>query len=241
MQPYFFPYIGYWQLMFNCDVWVFFDSGQYNKKSWMSRNRILHSDPGKEFQYIGVPIRKHAKGTRIGDVTINNDEKWREKLIGQLGVYRRMRAPHYAAVMSLVKNVIASDDDSFCRLIVRSAEAVGEYLGQKTDFKRSSELDIDEGKINAAGEWALEISKMLGADEYINPPGGAEIFDENKYISQGIDLMFLEPKLSPYKQSRREYCPGLSIIDVMMFLDPGEIMKMIKRDFAFCAKNELAK
>jgi len=239
MQPYFFPYIGYWQLMFNCDIWIFLDSCQYNKKSWMNRNRVLHSDPEKEFQYISVPIKKHAKGTRIEDIAINNDKKWREKLLGQLGVYRRMRAPHFDAVVSLVERIMASSDESLCNLIVRSAEEVGAYLGQKVAFKRSSELGIDETKINAPDEWALAISEILGANEYINPYGAAELFDQNKYTSLGIDLMFLTPNLSPYKQSRREFYPGLSIIDAMMFLDPGEVLHRIRRDFALRAKDEI--
>ena len=238
MQPYFFPYIGYWQLFFNCDKWVFFDSVQYNKRSWMNRNRVLHSDPDKEFQYINVPIRKHIKGTLIKDVIINHEEKWKEKLLGQLTVYKRLRAPHYQCVLELIENILEGDNKHFTSLSALIADGICEYLGEKVAYEFSSNIDIDTNMISEPDDWALCISETLGATEYINPYGGAEIFNIEKYINRGIDIKFLRPNLSEYKQSQRKFTPGLSLIDVLMFNSVDSTRELLKNDFRLLSKTE---
>jgi len=241
MQPYFFPYIGYWQLFFNCDVWVFFDSVQYNKKSWMNRNRILHSDSSKEFQYVNVPIRKHPKGTLIKDVRLNNDEEWVKRFLGQLAVYKRLRAPYYNEVIDLVGDIIEEGHESFVSLVICAADKISEYLGKSVEYKLSSELGLDESLIREADDWALLISELLGADEYINPPGGAEIFNADKYHDRGIDIMFLKSNLSEYKQSQREFVAGLSIIDLLMFNSKERVCGIIDNDYRLLPKSSIVR
>ena len=239
MQPYFFPYIGYWQLIYNCDEWVFFDSVQYNKKSWMNRNRILHPDPIKEYQYINVPIRKHSKGTLIKDVKINNDEEWVRKLQGQLTLYKKLNAPYYDDVINIVNIILKERYEDFISLVSSIVNNITEYLGLSIECRRTSELGIDESRIKEADDWALIISESLGANEYINPPGGVEIFNEGKYQDSGIDIRFLKSKLSEYRQSKRDFVSGLSILDVMMFNSIEEVCEMIKNDYILLSKSEL--
>lgn len=239
MQPYFFPYIGYWQLFFNCDVWVFFDSVQYNKKSWMNRNRILHPDADKEYQYITVPIKKHDKGALIRDAVINHDGQWQEKIMGQLTVYRRLRAPYYDDVVELVSNVFKGNDERLVPLIVRIADALATYVGKKPRCLISSDLGLDEKRQREADDWALEISRLIGADTYINPYGGAEIFDVSKYHSMGIDIRFLKPSLKSYMQAGRRFVAGLSIIDVLMFNSKSDVCSIICDDFRLLSKQEV--
>lgn len=241
MQPYFFPYIGYWQLFFNCDVWVFFDSVQYNKKSWMNRNRILHPEPEKEYQYINVPIAKHKKGALIRDVQINNDELWKKKINGQLTLYRRLRAPYYEEVTGLIENIICNHGVRFMPLITRMADMLASYLEMKTKCLVSSDLDLGEGVGREADDWALDISRIIGADSYINPYGGAEIFNVDKYRACGIDIKFLRPVLKPYSQLPGKFVPGLSIIDVLMFNSKDMVCDMLKNDFYVLDKNEAMK
>lgn len=242
MQPYLFPYIGYWQLIANSDEFIFFDVVQYNKKSWMNRNRILHPDKSKDFQYISIPIRKHLQGTLISDVILNNDEKWQEKILGQLTVYKRLKAPFYNETIDLIKIIFSKNYESFLSLSIESTKTICNYLDIDLKYKVASEIDFNKDTIEGPGDWALSISKKLNAKTYINPYGGYEIFDEEKYNFNGIDLKFLKSNLTPYKQSLREkFEPGLSIIDVMMFNNKEEILRILQNDFKVLRKKDLLK
>lgn len=240
MQPYFFPYIGYFQLIANTDKWVFFDVVQYNKKSWMNRNRILHPTRNGEYQYINVPIKKHKKGTLIRDVAINMDLNWRQEILGKLTAYRRMRAEHYDETIALLTSIFDNGPASFLEFSVYSTSMVCNHLGIDFNFEIASHIAFERGIIDGPGDWALSITKALGGNIYINPTGGAGIFDEEKYASHGIDLLFLKPKLSPYKQSRREgFLPGLSIIDILMFNEIDSVREFLRNDFELCRKEQL--
>ncbi|MCU7798965.1 MAG: WbqC family protein [gamma proteobacterium symbiont of Lucinoma myriamae] len=240
MQPYFFPYIGYWQLIANSDEFVFFDVVQYNKKSWMNRNRILHSDKTKEFQYVSVSIEKHEKGTLINKVVINNNEKWKNKILGQLYVYKKLKAPFYNDTVDLINTIFNREYNTFLSLSIASTEIVCKHLGIDLNYKIASKIDFERNEIKAPGDWALTISKALDASVYINPHGGYEIFDEEKYNSNNIILQFLKPNLTPYEQSwRDEFMTGLSIIDVMMFCSKDDIKELLINDFEMVTKNSL--
>ncbi|MBA3026192.1 MAG: WbqC family protein [Sulfurimonas sp.] len=240
MQPYLFPYIGYWQLIANSDEFVFFDTVQYNKKSWMSRNRVLHPDNSYQFQYISVPIKKHSHGTLIKNVLINNDEAWREKLLGQLTLYKKLKAPFYDEVISLVNNILLKDYTSFLSLSIESIKEVCNYLQLNFKYQIASNIDISGHAIESSGDWALAISKSLQANEYINPYSGYEIFDEIKYNNHGVGITFIKAKLTPYQQSwKKEFQAGLSIIDILMFNDKDKVNEMLRKDFDILSKNEL--
>jgi hypothetical protein len=240
MQPYFFPYIGYWQLINYTDEWVFFDVVQYNKKSWMNRNKILHPDKDKEFQYISVPIKKHERGTLISEVLINNEEKWKDKIRGQLTVYKKLKAPYYEDVIGLINSIFGKEYKSFLSLSIESVKAVCEYLEIDLEYKIASDIEFDRSSIKGPGDWALEISKSLKASQYINPPGGYKIFDEDKYLENEIKLLFLKSDLEKYRQSWREnFIEGLSIIDVMMFNGKDKTKELIENSFSLMRKKDL--
>lgn len=233
MQPYFFPYIGYWQLYYNCDSWVFLSEVQFNSKSWMCRNRVLHQEPDKGIQYINIPVCGHKKGTIISDIRIDNNQAWVEKITGQLGIYKRMRASQYKEVMDLIETILRSESESFLQLILNMFGYINDYLGMETPYCLSTEVEFDRKKIRLPDDWALLISKKLGATEYINPHGGIDIFNENKYLNKGIKLKYLQPLLKEYNQSKRSFQPGLSIIDVLMFNSVSDIHNMIKNNYKY--------
>jgi WbqC-like protein family len=240
MQPYLFPYIGYWQLITSTDEFIFFDIVQYNKKSWMNRNRILHPNKPDRFQYISVPIKKHIHGTLIKDTFINNDEKWREKILGQLTVYKKLRAPFYNETITLLKQIFNNDIDNFLNLAIGSTKQICEYLNIDFKYKVTSDINFDRNLIEGSGDWALAICKKLNADKYINPHGGYKIFNEKKYNDNGIDIRFIKSKLTPYKQSiRTEFHAGLSIIDVLMFNEKEKVNKLLINDFSLLSKDEV--
>lgn len=239
MQPYFFPYIGYWNLIAATDEWIFFDIPKYKKKSWMSRNRIIHFDNEKEFTYINVPVKKTIDGTPVKDVLINNDSQWKQAILGKLTVYKKLNAPFYEDVYKLINTAIQHQTDRFTDLLEYSFQAVFKYIGLAPNYRFISQTDYVPESGLTAGEWALSIAKYVGADEYINPMGGVNIFDPDKYNEQGIKISFLKPSLSPYKQSRRSnFIAGLSIIDALMFLPPDEILHRLTNDYDLLTHNE---
>lgn len=227
MQPYFAPYIGYFDLIRRCDRWVVFDSVQYIRHGWVNRNRILH--PCKGEQYVIVPLQKHARETLIKDIAIAPGDEWRSRIRGQLQHYRRS-APHFAAVADLVASVLDLNTRSLAQLNVRFLQRVCARLGLRFDFQVFSEMNLALPEITQPGHWALEISTALGATEYINPPGGKDLFDAAEFNARGIKLTIQEPIRFEYACPGYTFVPSLSIIDVMMWNSPEEIMGRLERE-----------
>ena len=227
MQPYFFPYLGYFSLIKHTDEFILFDPVQFIRHGWIERNRILK--PNEGWQYISVPLQKHGLSTIIQDVKINNNEKWREKLLAQLEHYKK-RSPYYKETVDVVKNATALPPLSITDLNQQILTTVCEYLNIPFKSQIFSKMNLKIEPVHAADEWALNICKALGnIDEYWNPPGGMDFFDRSKYEKAGIKLVFQKPILNFYSQRRgpENFESGLSIIDVMMFNSPEEINKML--------------
>lgn len=225
MQPYFFPYIGYFSLIDYCDHFVFFDTPQYIRKGWVNRNRLINLTGSTN--YIIVPTQKAKQETPINKILIDNSQQWREKIYGQLTVYKK-RAPYYNVVLELMHDILDRPYVSLSELNIQSIRAICECLGIAAGFGVFSKMNLDLEDITSPDEWALSITKKMGYSTYINPPGGMSFFDRKKYISQGIDLKFLKANLKPYQQKNGCFEPGLSIIDVMMFNNTQDVNKMIK-------------
>jgi hypothetical protein len=220
MQPYFLPYIGYFQLINAVDEFILFDTPQFIRHGWIERNRILNQKG--EPIYVKVPLKKHNRGTPIKDIIVNNSENWKEKILAQLVTYKK-KAPHYWKVIALIKTIFEFESDSIVEINHNALLKVCEYLKIDTPISIWSKMDIEIDPVNAPDEWALNICKALNADIYYNPVGGASFFDKNKYERAGIEIKFLEMIPNPYKQFSNHFVPFLSIIDVMMFCEPGEI------------------
>lgn len=225
MQPYLFPYIGYYALIHYVDKFVFFDTPQYIRKGWINRNRILKADGTPD--YFTVPVEKCGRETAIRDVRINESIPWREKIYGQLTAYKR-KAPYYGRVMELLETVFGTEE-RISSLSIRSIVESCRYIGIETGFETFSEMDLSIGQVNGPDEWALRITEAMGYGTYVNLPGGMEFFDREKYERAGIELQFLEAEQGQYSQRMGRFEPGLSVIDMMMFLEPGEIRQMLGR------------
>lgn len=225
MQPYFFPYLGYFSLIKHTDKFVLFDTVQFIRHGWIERNRILKQNGG--WLYIQVPLVKHSRETSIKDVTINNTENWKNKIIAQLQIYKK-NAPHYFKVINLVNQIFEQDFNDIVKLNKVILEHVCNYLEIKNNIEVFSTMDINIESVHAPDEWALNICKELpGVNEYWNPPGGMSFFDRSKYENAGIQLKFQKMELLPYNQKRENFEPGLSILDVLMFNSPEEINVML--------------
>lgn len=224
MQPYFFPYIGYFSLIQNTEHFIFFDTPQYIRKGWINRNRIIGGN-GKEI-YFTVPVEKVERNTAIRDVPISYKDDWREKMMGQLTIYKK-RAPYYQNVTELVRSVITPDYRNISELAIASIKKTCEFIDMKLECDIYSEMSLPKFTVKEPDEWALYITKYAGYDTYVNPPGGKTFFKQEKYKNEGIELQFLSQELIPYRQRTKEFIPGLSIIDVLMFCTPDEIKEMM--------------
>lgn len=224
MQPYFFPYIGYFQLINAVDKWIVFDIVQYKRHHWINRNRILHPKAGA--QNIIVPLRKHSREALIREIEMADEQGWRLRIIAQLEHYKK-KAPFYKETIDFLEECFAMRTESLSEFNTATLKMVCERLDIAFDYAVCSELNFELNDISAPGDWALRISKQLEAEEYINPETGREIFDSAKFEKSGVKLKFLAPKLSAYMQKGCEFVPGLSIIDVMMWNSSEDIKAML--------------
>lgn len=228
MQPYFLPYIGYWQLIHAADTFVLLDDVQYIRHGWVNRNRILK--PGGGWQYIAVPLRKHSLTATIRDIEASADRDWKGLILRQLEHYRyRLKAPHYDAVMDLLSRAFTAIGDNRLSLInFALVREVCTYLGLPARIHLSSRAALSYEDVHGPGDWALSIARQLRAKQYINPIGGAELFDPAAFTANGIGLSFLRSENIEYDQ-RGAFEPSLSIVDVMMFNGREGTRKLLER------------
>ncbi|HVG14701.1 MAG TPA: WbqC family protein [Chitinophagaceae bacterium] len=225
MQPYFFPYIGQFQLIEAVDRFILFDDVQYIRHGWINRNRLLKPIEGN--YYIIVPLAKHSSGTLIKDIKTVEGNEWKEKILRQLEHYKK-KSPYYTNVRKLISDCLQTNDTNITQLNSICLKAVCDYIGINYKIEISSQMNLDYSNVKNTDDWAIRISEQLGASEYWNPGGGVTLYDKAKFQNSNIKLSFLQPNLTPYNQHRTSFEPGLSIIDVMMFQSPAEIKAMLQ-------------
>jgi hypothetical protein len=224
MQPYFYPYIGYFQLIQAADRFILFDDVQYIRHGWINRNRILK--PGEGYQFIIMPLAAHTRNTLIKEIQPAEADKNKEKILRQIEHYKKT-APYYKTIRALIGDCFATKQDTLVEMNGYYLKAVCDFIGLNFKVEISSQMDFDYTQVQDAGEWALRICEQLQATEYINPAGGMELFDNSKFEKSNIRLQFLQPALHAYNQRREHFEPGLSIIDVMMFNEPAAVKNLI--------------
>jgi hypothetical protein len=224
MQPYFFPYLGYFALIKHSDIFIVADNVQYIESGWIRRNRILKPKGG--WQYLGVPIAKCSHKTIINEVRIKDDEPWRDRIFRQLDHYRK-KAPYYLDVIRFLEHAFAVETDSISDLNVHLLVETCRYIGIPFNVDIFSQMAVAVERATAPDEWALNTCKAFGADTYINPPGGIDFYDRHRYLRSGVELQFLQVNLKPYEQRNGTFEAGLSILDVMMFNTPQQIHTML--------------
>jgi len=224
MQPYFLPHLGYFSLIKYTDEWVVFDTPQFIRHGWIERNRTLK--PVEGWQYIKVPLEKHRRETPINQVRIQSHEPWHGKILAQIEHYKKI-APYYGETLAFLRDALAFESDAISTLNVHLLKKACAYLGIPFRSRIFSECNLKLPPVTAPDEWALYISLALDAKEYVNPPGGQAFFDRTKYDRHGLRLTFLAPNHKPYDQKRPVFEPQLSIVDVMMFNSPAQILQML--------------
>lgn len=214
MQPYFFPYLGYFDLLNMADMWIVYDAAQYIRHGWVNRNRVLH--PAAGWQYIILPLKKHHFVAPINEISIASDIDWQKRIFRQLEHYH-MDASHYDSVIDFLKECFSLPYTNLARINTEIFRLTAQKLGIKTPIYVFSEMNLSLGKIESPEELALQICLAVGAGEYINPPGGAGLYHSDQFAKHGITLTIQEFKNMPYECGRFKYEPALSILDVMMW------------------------
>ncbi|SEG73502.1 WbqC-like protein family protein [Sphingobacterium lactis] len=225
MQPYFFPYLGYFSLIKHTDIFILLDEVQFIRHGWIERNRILKEKEG--WVYIKAPLKKEGRSTLIKDCVLDNTIPWREKILSQCRFYKKI-APNYKEVMDLMNGIFSQDFNCITSLNKHVLTEICRYIGIECEFHVFSEMNLNIQQPAAADEWALNICQVMGSNiTYVNPIGGMAFMDRKKYAEQGVDLYFHQVHLESYKQGYRDFEPGLSILDVLMFNSTDSIHSML--------------
>jgi len=218
MQPYFFPYIGYWQLLNATDVFVIYDDVNYIKQGYINRNSILIDGNSKR---ITLEVIGASSNKLINEVQVGNNTKKLLKGIEQ--AYKK--SPEYEDSYTVIKSILEYPEKNIAKFIGHSLQSIADFLSIDTTVIYSSELEKNN---NLRGqEKVIDICRHLKASEYINAIGGKELYDKETFLKSGIELRFLETGIINYKQFNNNFVPTLSIIDIMMFNTKNDIKKIL--------------
>lgn len=218
MQPYLFPYLGYFQLIKTVDTFVVYDDVNFIKGGWINRNFILSQ--GKK-QLFTLPLLGASSNKLISEIKVGDR---RSKLLKTLH-QAYSKAPHYKVVYPLIEDIILQEEDDLAMFLNYGLKKICEYLDLKPDWKMSSSLKKDNRY--SGQEKVLAICKELGASQYINVPGGKDLYDYDKFTEQGLKLSFIQPDLVSYHQMDNDFVANLSIVDVIMFNDKEQCEKLL--------------
>jgi hypothetical protein len=221
MQPYFFPYLGYFQLMSAADHFVIYDDAQYMKGGWVNRNRLLHDGQAR---WWTRPIERDDFKLSIMQRFYSN-EKSTVSLITQMSTYYA-HAPHHEAISAFVDETLARQERNVAICNEALLTAVADHLGLRCKFSRASELDTS---FTRGQEKVIRICQLLGASCYVNMVGGRALYNGKTFAEAGIDLAFLTPALTPYTQFGKPFVAGLSIVDALMFNDAPTVSTMCEQ------------
>lgn len=220
MQPYFLPYIGYFQLLASVDQFIVYDNIKYTKKGWINRNRMLQ---GGRDEIFSLPLKKDSDSLDVVERELTADFN-RDKLLNQFkSAYRR--APHFDQTFLLVEQIVRYEDTNLFRFLHHSIVNTCVYLGIQTEIRISSDIAIDHSL--KGQDKVLALCEAVGATTYVNAIGGMDLYSKEIFRERGIDLKFIKSHPFEYEQLGNEFVPWLSIIDVLMFNELPAIRRQL--------------
>lgn len=224
MQPYVFPYIGYFQMMKASDVFVLYDDVNYIKQGWVNRNRILVS--GKD-ALMSIPLKGASSFKQINEIEVNYTLKDYRKILPTIDQNYK-KAPYFNTVFPLIDDVFKSEKLTIADFAEQSIQSINNYLGIETEILRSS-VSFSETKELDRADRLIEICKRLKATDYINALGGQELYTKPFFKSHNINLHFIKSLPVEYQQFQNEFVSWLSIIDVLMFNSVEETHTLLNK------------
>ncbi len=228
MQPYIFPYIGYFQLINAVDKFVVYDDVSFIKQGWINRNKILLNRAEHVFT---VPLKNASSFVTIGKTEINHAlyAGWCGKFAKTLE-QAYSKAPNYRPVRELVMGVLEERHNTISELAAKSITTTCGYLGVATEFVMTA-THYNNGELKA-NERVKDICKKEKADAYLNANGGKELYSKDDFERAGLRLNFIRTNSITYPQWGGEFVPWLSIIDIMMF-NTLEAVQVLLRECSF--------
>lgn len=211
MQPYIFPYIGYFQLIHAVDKFVIYDDVNFINRGWINRNRILVN--GKESLFT-IPLKEASQNKLINEIEVNWDSAWKNKWVKTLEQSYK-KAPFFQQVMPLVEQTLGQEKQIFSEIIVANLQIINDYLGISTEIVPSSVI-YQNTELKAQNR-IIDICLQEKATHYINPIGGLELYDKQVFAEKGMLMNFIKSQSVQYPQLKNEFVPWLSILDVLMF------------------------
>jgi hypothetical protein len=225
MQPYIFPYLGYFQLIKAVDEFVFYDDVNFIKQGWINRNQILNKNTALGFS---IPLEKISSYKTIKEthINLNSYAKWKKKFLRTLE-QNYLKAPYFDAIYNLVYRIIDSpESNSIADLAIKSNEQIANYLDIQTKFIKSSEQFSDSRSLERTHR-LFNICHKQHADTYVNALGGQDLYQKSDFASNDLRLYFLKATLKSYKQFDGDFVSGLSIIDVLMFNSKDQCLELL--------------
>ncbi|MFB6317428.1 WbqC family protein [Saccharicrinis sp. FJH54] len=221
MQPYLFPYLAYFQLIYAVDKFIFYDDVNYIKGGWINRNNILVKGEKKllTLNLIGASSNKLIKDIEIGQN--------RQKLLKTIQ-QSYTKAPFYNKIFPMIESILCHNTNFISELAIHSVIKVCEFLGIDCEFETSSLMYGDTAGMEKT-ERLKKICRLNGAAVYVNPIGGQNLYNKHDFMHKGIDLFFLKSSFPVYTQFDTGFIPGLSIIDILMFNKRKEIINMLEK------------
>jgi hypothetical protein len=223
MQPYIFPYIGYFQLIQSVDTFVLFDDVQFIKGGWINRNRILINGMENLFTFSveQASIREIIANRKFSIKFANEKAKFLKTLRACYS-----KAPHYNETMVLIEKIFSYEEYNIVDFVEYHLRVICEHLEIKTQMIKSSE--VKKNNDLQAEFRVIDICKCLKGDQYINSIGGQDLYSRDHFNNNSIKLNFLKPRIVSYLQLGSEFVPHLSIIDIMMFNSKEEVKNLLK-------------
>lgn len=220
MQPYLFPYLGYYQLVNCADMFVLYDDVAFIKQGRINRNRILSNGDASR---ITVPVPGASSNKRINELAFTEDVHKILKTIQQA----YSKAPFFEQIYSLVERVLTYPERDITAVCQQGIIEVLDYLELKRTIIRSSELEYDRNL--PAAKRLVAICDKLGSSDYVNSIGGQKLYDKQQFQAMGCQLSFLEMNAIEYSQgkSKSDFVPKLSIIDALMWCDKAQLKNLL--------------
>jgi hypothetical protein len=230
MQPYFLPYIGYFQLINAVNLFVLYDDVNYINRGWINRNQILNN--GRKTQFT-LPLSQASQNKKICNIKRLINPEWERKFFKTLEMSYK-KAPYYQETRTLIEEIIASNETNISTFILHSLAVICRHLELTTEIIPSSNVYQNEN-LNAEDR-IIDICKQSHAKEYFNPAGGKHLYNTSNFLENGINLHFIQTDLDlSYSQglnnkpAKTQFISNLSILDVLMFNSINETQKLLQR------------
>lgn len=223
MQPYFLPYIGYFQLVNQVDKFIIYDDVDFINRGWINRNQMLLN--GNAYMFT-LPLSKASQNRKIKEIELIDDRKWKKKFKASL-IHAYGKAPYFDECFPLIESIIDYENRNLSSYVFHSIIKICQHCNIEVDFVETSSI-YQNDELSGANR-ILDICAKEEAEVYLNPEGGQLLYNQNDFKENGITLKFIKTLDTRYSQFGNTFVKCLSIVDVLMFVPPTEIKDLLNK------------